>query len=99
MSVGFINHVPATCINHIIWAFTIGKTKNDTNERYPRMKDIVGVEPNIATPDDFQRFFKCQNLHAVDCNDRGLRFPAKCSVLPCDTCTSQIIGNAHTHIY
>ena len=56
------------------------------------MKDIVGVEPFKATYEDFQRMFKCHNLHIRDCNDKGLRFPVKCSVPPCDNCNPQFVG-------
>ena len=57
------------------------------------MKYVTGVEPSAATHEDFQRIFKCQNLRAVDCNDKGLQFPATCSVPPCNECIAKRIGD------
>ena len=85
-------YIPERCKEHINLALTTEKTKKPINKIYQRMKDIVGVEPFDATYEDFQRMFKCQNLYIRDCSDKGLRFPVKCSVSPCDTCTSRFIG-------
>ena len=60
------------------------------------MRYVVGVEPKrICGPtyEDFQRMFKCQNIHSQWCNDKGLQFPVTCSVPPCNRCTAQRIGN------
>ena len=50
----------------------------------------VGVKPLDATRDDFQRYFKCWDIHSEDCNDEGLQFPKTCSVAPCNQCNGGI---------
>ena len=53
---------------------------------YGRMKDICGVTYEDATFEDFQRYFKCTHIQSEKCNDKGLEFPNKCSVPPCNRC-------------
>ena len=53
---------------------------------YGKMKDICGVAFQDGTLEDFQRYFKCRNMHFEKCNDKGLEFPSKCSVPPCNQC-------------
>ena len=56
------------------------------------MRPMVGVLPSQGNYEDFQRMFKCENIHSVHCNDKGLQFPTTCSVPPCNTCSAQRIG-------
>ena len=88
----FSGYIPQSCSHHIYWAFDDGKEKSNAKERYPNMKYVVGVDPKHATYDDFQRIFKCQNIHSQWCNNEGLQFPVVCSVPPCNRCTAQRIG-------
>ena len=55
---------------------------------------VCGVRPLDATQNDFQRYFKCKNIHPEDCNDKGLEFPTSCSVPPCDQCSRGRISNS-----
>ena len=55
------------------------------------MTDVVGVSPLDATRNDFQRYFKCENVHDTDCNKKGLSFPSDCSYPPCNQCRARMI--------
>ena len=50
------------------------------------MTDICGVSVQEAKFEDFQRFFKCNDVQKEYCNDKGLQFPTTCSFPPCDSC-------------
>ena len=82
--------IPSSCRGHIEWAFNTGKNTNP--EWYASMKDKCGVSVEDATFEDFQRLFKCANIWAELCNDKGLQFPTICSVPPCNSCISEGIG-------
>ena len=81
---------PESCITHLNWAFTKGKDLGF----YQDMFYVCGVRPLDATQNDFQRYFKCKNIHPEDCNDKGLEFPTSCSVPPCDQCSRGRISNS-----
>ena len=65
-------------------AMETAKTVLYSPQLYPEMEYVTGVEPKDGTYEDFQREFRCKNLHRADCKDKGLQFPRKCSHPPCD---------------
>ena len=69
------------------WAINTGKLHENANNFYGSMIDISGVAFHDGTFEDFQRYFKCKNVHPEKCNDAGLQFPTKCSVPPCNQCS------------
>ena len=75
--------IPDSCINHINWAYESGKY---VTEWFGDMKSVVGVDAQKATRDDFQRYFKCRDVHKSECADKGLTYPSSCSVPPCSVC-------------
>ena len=77
------------CQLHITFAHQYG-TSNPEYETYPEMEQVTGSKPESATFEDFQREFKCKNLHSSDCNEKLLEFPLTCSFPPCNQCT---VGN------
>jgi len=87
-------YIPEKCWTHLRWAYEgdigwnkgPGKLQPEANEWYKDMKKQTGVEPRDGSFEDFQRIFKCNGLHASDCNDRGLQFPLTCSYPTCNTC-------------
>ena len=87
-------YIPEKCRVHLLWAHTDGKPWNkgpgklwaEANEWYKDMKKITGVEPRDGSFEDFQRIFKCNDIWARDCNNKGLQFPLKCSHPPCNRC-------------
>ena len=94
-------YIPEKCRVHLLWAHTDGwetarggpgKLWPEANEWYKDMKKQTGVEPRDGSFEDFQRIFKCNGLHASDCNDRGLQFPLTCSHPPCNTCNQNQPG-------
>ena len=91
-------YVPSKCKGHIEYAFTEGKYDNRANVWYEDMKKRIGVEPRDGTFEDFQRIYKCNNIHKKDCNDKGLEFPLSCSHPPCDNCGSHIPGTYSYHL-
>ena len=82
--------VPSQCSSHLDWAFNTGK--NQQPESYSAMNNTCGVVYDQATIYDFQRFFKCKEIHKSDCNDQGLQFPTVCSCPPCNQCTASCQG-------
>ena len=84
--------IPESCITHLDWAVETGKFEgsNFTDVHYADMVYVVGIKPLDATRNDFQRYFKCRNIHSEDCNDEGLQFPKTCSVAPCNQCNGGI---------
>ena len=84
--------ISESCKQHITWAFNIGKKYLEVDQYYPQMIDVTGVSPKDATFEDFQREFKCRNLHIVDCKKQLLQFPLTCSFPPCNRCKVDIVG-------
>ena len=93
-------YVPEKCRVHLIWAHSNGwgwnkgpgKLWPEADEWYKDMKKQTGVEPRDGSFEDFQRIFKCNGIHANDCNNNGLRFPLTCSYPPCNTCNENQPG-------
>jgi hypothetical protein len=85
-------YTPASCKEHLTYAYEKGKNTANKDEWYPEMKEVTGLTPEDATFEDFQREFKCKNLHSTACNDKGLPFPSTCSFPPCDQCTVENDG-------
>ena len=73
-----------------------GKNYLEADDWYPQMENITGVTPSEASFEDFQREYKCKNLHASHCNSRGLQFPSTCSFPPCNRCSLQYKGKLRT---
>ena len=69
-----------------------GKTYLEVDDFYPQMQNVTGVIPTDASFEDFQREYKCKNLHANHCNAKGLQFPSTCSFPPCNRCSVQSKG-------
>jgi hypothetical protein len=82
-----VGTVPSSCAPHISWGYTSGKNEGWYQTAYANNMYIVsGVSIAQATYQDFQRMYKCLNLNAHDCNDKGLEFPTVCSKPPCNAC-------------
>ena len=80
--------IPNACRHHIDWAFHTGKSANPQD--YSGMQKKCGVTVQKASYQDFQRLFKCENIHQQHCNGQGLTFPTTCSVPPCNKCTVSV---------
>uniref|UniRef100_A0A7M6DRN4 Glycoside hydrolase family 2 catalytic domain-containing protein n=1 Tax=Clytia hemisphaerica TaxID=252671 RepID=A0A7M6DRN4_9CNID len=80
--------IPNACRHHLDWAFHTGKTTSP--QEYTGMQKKCGVTLQQANYQDFQRLFKCENIHKQYCNDQGLTFPTTCSAPPCDKCTVNV---------
>ena len=78
--------VPDSCKGHLDWAINYGKDHLDANLFYPQMEQVTGVSPKLATIEDFQRMFKCNDNNKADCNEKGLQFPQTCTFPPCNQC-------------
>ena len=82
-------NIPGSCKPHLDWAFKVGKISQP--QLYRDMMDVAGVSPLDATLDDFQRYFKCKDVHNTLCNKKGLSFPNDCSYPPCNQCRQGMI--------
>ena len=87
-------YVPITCDALIKQA----EMQRDAEEtQYTTL--VTGVPFEEATYEDFQRLFKCNDIHKAECNDKGLQYPRLCSHPPCDQCTVNYISmNNHHYI-
>ena len=94
-----IGSIPKSCENHIRWALAEGRHHAEVDQMYPDMVNVTGVSPRDATFEDFQREFKCKNIHNTECNDLGLEYPLKCSFPPCNRCTIVKTGNVSKEKY
>ena len=81
--------LPDSCKQEITYAYNEGKNHADAPIWYKNMAEVTGVTIKDATFEDFQRYFKCTNLQAANCNEKGLGFPLTCSFPPCDKCYSK----------
>ena len=79
--------IPDDCQKELELAYTTGKLAANANTIYGQMNDICGISFQNGTFEDFQRFFRCQNMKSPMCNDKGLQFPSTCSVPPCNQCS------------
>merc|ERR1712018_479384 len=64
--------IPENCVGHICYAINIGRIDNPS--WYDTMENKSGISVQNATLQDFQRWFKCIDMHPSDCNDKGLTF-------------------------
>ena len=64
-----------------------GKFAANADQIYGEMNDICGVPFQNGSFEDFQRYFRCQNLEPTKCSKTGLQFPSTCTVEPCNQCS------------
>ena len=88
----------ADCKQEIIWAYKNRNKKDAKTGKnwFGNMKTATGVKRKEAKLEDFQRLYKCENYKADVCNNKGLTYPAKCSLPPCNgsaTATHQCHGS------
>ena len=88
--------VPPSCQGHLDWAYNTGRNTNP--EWYSSLEATCGVSVQAASYEDFQRLFKCKNINANDCNEKGLTYPTTCTALPCNVCAITVPKSCREHI-